>query len=554
MQQAKIGICYLVGAGAGDPGLLTLRARDCLARAEVVYHDHLASAGVLDFAPSAAELVYVGKQAGQHALPQEEINRLLVRDTAAGKTVVRLKGGDPYIFGRGGEEALALRAAELPFEVVPGISAAIAAGARAGIPLTHRGLSTAVTFVTGHESPDKEQTQTDWAALAVCGHTLCIYMGMGNLRAITGALLAGGRGADEPAAVIREASLPGQTVVRAALGDIAQAAEAAGVGSPAIVIVGAVAALYDTLCSSDSRPLAGKRVLVTRSREQAGALSVQLEARGARVAEFPCIAIFPVARECPDELRNMLQAGRPLVARTLLHEDGVRCDGLSSGLISLAAGEPDYVVFTSVNGVEHSFTRLAELGLDARVFAGARIAVIGSATADALRARGLRADIVPARFTSEALLAELESRNIAGARFLLLRADNASAVLPDGLRAAGAEVCDTVAYHALAQALPQPVVDEIVSGAYSALTFASAATVRAFCDALGAEGIRRMLNAHTPPVIASVGPVTSLTLRECGLPVDVEPDEATIPALARALAEFFLCGGSAAENGGANER
>lgn len=554
MQQVKIGICYLVGAGAGDPGLLTLLARDCLARAEVVYHDHLASDAVLGFAPASADLVYVGKQAGQHALPQEEINRLLVRDTAAGKVVVRLKGGDPYIFGRGGEEALALRAAGLPFEVVPGISAAIAAGARAGIPLTHRGLSTAVTFVTGHESPDKEQTQTDWAALAACGHTLCIYMGMGNLRAITVALLAGGRGADEPAAVIREASLPGQMVVRGTLGGIAEEAEAAGVGSPAIVIIGAVAALYDTLCGIDSRPLAGKRVLVTRSREQAGALSVQLEARGAWAAEFPCIAISPVECECPAEIARMLQAGRPLVARTLLDEGDTPCDSLSRGLISLAAGEPDYVVFTSINGVEHCFARLDELGLDARVFAGARLAAIGSATAAALRGRGLLADIVPAKFTSEALLVELESRNIAGARFLLLRADNASAVLPEGLRAAGAEVCDAAAYHALPQSLPPKVADDIMCGVYAALTFASAATARAFCDTLGAEGVRRMLEARPRPVVASIGPVTSRTLRECGLPVDVEPAEATIPALAQALADHFSVSGDNTRDGAENER
>lgn len=477
---------YLVGAGPGDPGLLTRRGAELLGRAEVVVFDRLASPALLDLAPEGAERIDVGKAPGRAAMTQAEIDALLVERGSRGQEVVRLKGGDPFVFGRGGEEAEALIAAGVPFEVVPGVTSAIAAPAYAGIPVTHRGLSTHVTIVTGHEDPAKGGTDTDWEALARQGGTLVVLMGAGNLAEIARRLVEGGRPPETPVAAVRWGTRPEQRTIRGTLATIADL----GVESPSAIVVGAVAGL--DLAWFENRPLFGRRVVVTRAREQASELRARLEALGAEVVELPSIAIEPVDLVLPDLDRY------------------------------------DWVVFTSVNGVHGFFERgLEPYGLDARVFAGCRIAAIGPGTASALAARGLRADLVPERFVAESLLEAFPPPATPGERALLARAAVARDVLPEGLRERGYEV-DVLDVYRTVPARPDP--DELTlvqAGDVDAVTFTSSSTVTNFCDVVGPlpEG----------PRIVSIGPVTSKTASERGLRVDAEADPHTIDGLVEAL-------------------
>ena len=387
---------YLVGAGPGDPGLLTVRGAELLAAADCVVYDRLAAASLLELAPADAELISVGKAPGRVEMDQEQINATLVDRGADGRTVVRLKGGDPFVFGRGGEEAEALTAAGIAFEVVPGITSAIAAAAYGGIPVTHRGLSTHFTVVTGHEDPAKGRIDVDWGALARAGGTLVILMGVGHIAEIAQRLIEGGRTPETPVAAIRSGTRPEQTTIRATLGTIAEA----GLRAPSAIVVGAVAAL--DLAWFESRPLFGRRIVVTRAREQASGLRARLEELGAAVIELPSINIEPLEVAVP-----------PL-------------------------GQYDWVVFTSANGVDAFFDRgLSPKGLDARALAGLQIAVIGPGTAAALASRGLRADLVPERFVAESLLAAFPAPERTGSRVLLARALAARDVLPDGLTERG---------------------------------------------------------------------------------------------------------------------
>ncbi len=523
------GVCYLVGAGPGDPGLLTVKALDCLRRAEAVFYDHLAAEELLAEAPPQAERRYVGKRAGEHALPQEAINAELCAAVAAGRVVVRLKGGDPFVFGRGGEEAQALTEAGLRFEIVPGVTAGVAAAAYAGIPVTHRGVATAVTFVTGHEAPEKPQTQTDWAALAKLPHTLCLYMGVGNLRAISAALIAGGRDAREPAAAIRWGTTPRQATIVGTLGELAAKVEAAGLRPPALIVVGAVAALRERLQWFERRPLFGRRVVVTRARTQASRLVAKLRALGAETAELPTIRIEPVDIAVPAAARETLAGGGAPGAESL-----DTCDPLSAALIRQRTTPADWVVFTSVNGVERVAARLAALALDLRVFAGSRLAAIGAATAEALAATGLRADLVPPTFTGAALFAALAAgEELAGKRFLLLRADLAGAALREDLLAAGAEVVEATAYRTAAAETIPPAAARALAEGVDALTFCSSSTVRNFAALIGA-GLGE-INRQPRPLIASIGPITSATLRELNLAPDIEAAPHTIDGLVDAL-------------------
>jgi len=480
---------YLVGAGPGDPGLLTVRGAELLGRADVVVYDRLASPAVLELAHPGAELVDVGKAPGRVAMTQEQINELLVERGRAGLEVVRLKGGDPFVFGRGGEEAESCRDANVAFEVVPGITSAIAAPAYAGIPVTHRGLSTSVTIVTGHEDPAKGTTDTDWDALARAGGTLVVLMGAGRVQEIAKALIAGGRDAATPVAAIRWGTRPEQRTVRATLETIDQL----GVEAPSAIVIGAVAGL--DLGWFERRPLFGRRIVVTRAREQASELRARLEQLGAAVIELPSIAVDPVAFSLP------------------------------------ALDRYAWIVFTSANGVDAFFDRgLASAGLDARALAPVRVAAIGPGTADAIAVRGVRADLVPERFVAESLLDAFPDPESPNSRVLIARAEKARDVLPEGLADRGYEV-DVLAVYRTVPVVPDPDdVARVRAGEADALTFTSSSTVENFCAAVGA------FDAPATAVI-SIGPVTSETARALGLRVDAEAAPHTIDGLVAAVLE-----------------
>jgi uroporphyrinogen III methyltransferase/synthase len=484
---------YLVGAGPGDPGLLTRRGEELLRGAEVVVYDRLASPALLELAPAAAERVDVGKAPGRAAMNQEQINEVLVTRGREGKVVVRLKGGDPFVFGRGGEEAEACIAARVPFEVVPGITSAIAAPAYAGIPVTHRGVSTSVTIVTGHEDPAKGTLDTDWAALARAGGTLVVLMGAGRVADIARALVDGGRPAETPVAAVRWGTRPEQRTTRATLATIAEL----GVEAPSAIVVGDVAAL--DFSWFEQRPLFGRRVVVTRAREQASELRVRLEDLGAEVLELPAIALDAIDFELPDLSRYT------------------------------------WVVFTSANGVDAFFEGgLAPAGLDARALGRARVAAIGPGTANALARRGIRADLVPERFVAESLLDAFPAPAPPDARVLLARAEVARDILPEGLARAGYAV-DVLAVYRTVVAAPDPaVLARVRAGEVDAITFTSSSTVSNFCDIAPVP--------HPQPLVVSIGPVTSDTARAQGLRVDREADPHTLDGLVTALVDALGSG------------
>jgi uroporphyrinogen III methyltransferase/synthase len=477
---------FLVGAGPGDPGLLTVRATELIARADVILYDRLIPEQALAGARPDAELVYVGKQGGGPQMPQEEIHRLLLAHAQAGRDVVRLKGGDPFVFGRGGEEALVCLEAGIPFEVVPGITAGVAAPAYAGIPVTHRELASGVAFVTGHENPDKPETALDWPALAAFPGTLVFYMGVRALPRIAEQLIAGGRPADQAVAVVERGTLPGQRALLATLADVAARAAEAGIRAPAITLVGPVAGLREQLAWLERRPLHGRTVAVTRARPQASALAARLRELGADVIEAPAIRTQPLDAALPD----------------------------------LAAF--DLVCVTSPNGAHALFERLEAAGLDARALAGRTVAAIGPGTARALAEHGIRADVVPSRAVAEGLVEALEGHDIA--RVLVVRGREGRDVLPDALRARGAEVELLLLYETVAEPLDPDTARAAATADY--VTFTSASTVRFFLAAAGSlDG----------PRIASIGPATSAALREAGHEPDVEADPHTPDGLVAAL-------------------
>ena len=477
---------YLVGAGPGDPGLLTVRGAELLARADVVVHDRLSAAELLDLARGDAERIDVGKAPKHHRMTQEQINALLVERGLAGQTVVRLKGGDPFVFARGSEEARALAQAGVPYEVVPGITSALAVPAYAGIPVTQRFSSTSFTVVTGHEDPASGDGTVDWGAIARTGGTIVILMGVGRWPAISQRLLAAGLAPDTPAAAVRWGTRPEQHTTRATLATLADHPLAA----PSVIVVGGVAG--EDLAWFTGRPLFGKRVVVTRARAQASTLVALLRELGADVIEAPAIEVADP-------------------------EDGGAA--LRSAVERIA--EFDWVVFTSPNGVRRTFARIP----DARVLAGVQVAAIGSGTADALGQVRVVADLVPPEYVAESLLAAFPAPPGGGGRVLLARAAVARDVLPEGLAAMGWEVEVAAAY----RTVPVELTDaerELVATA-DAVTFTSSSTVTNLCAAVGAAGV--------PPVVVSIGPVTSETARANGITVTAEAAEHTIDGLVAAL-------------------
>jgi uroporphyrinogen III methyltransferase/synthase len=508
---ARGGVVYLVGAGPGDPGLMTARSLDLIAGADAVFYDRLIPPGALDGAREDAELVYVGKQPGVPSVSQEEIGTRLIEAAEAGKSVVRLKGGDPFVFGRGGEEGEALRAAGVEFEVVPGVTAGVAATAYAGIPVTHRDEASAVAFVTGHEDPEKDESALDWDALARFPGTLVFYMGVKRLAENAAALIGGGRDPEQPAAAIERGTWPGQRTVVATLGTIAAAVEREHVKAPALIVVGAVAARREDLAWLERRPLHGRRVVVTRARAQASGLAATLRELGAEVVELPAIRIEP--RIESEEVRRAIESigEYALICITSPNGANLLFDALAAG--GAAAG-PDATETTA--------------GLDARALAGATVAAIGPGTRRALAKHGIAADVVPERFVAEALVEALAGIEVNGKRVLIARAAEARDVLPDALRERGAEV-DVVSLYETVREHPGAEAIEAAQGA-DYVTFTSSSTVTNLTAALGGRfpaGAR----------IVSIGPVTSDSARAAGLTVDVEAERHDVDGLLAALLE-----------------
>lgn len=494
------GRVALVGAGPGDPGLLTVRAAELLRRADVLLYDALAADAVVALAPERCERVYVGKRGGNHAMAQAEIEALAIAHARAGKLVVRLKGGDPFVFGRGGEEAQTLRAAGIAFDVVPGISSAIAAPAYAGIPVTHRAYAPAFTVATGHEDPTKPASTLDFAALAGANKTLVLLMAIGQLRAIAQRLIEHGLDPATPAAVIQDGTRATQRTVTASLASLADAVERAGVTAPAVTVIGDVVRLRDEIAWFDRWPLFGKRVLVTRPRAQAAVFADALAARGAEGVVAPTIRIGP-----PEDPRPAERA----------------IDDLASF---------DWLTFTSQNGVDAFFDRLAALDADARYLGKIKLAAIGSATAARLRAYGLRADLVPDAFVGEALARALIERAGARARVLIFRAAEARDVLPEMLSDAGLRPSVVAAYRTYT--VDDPQFSEKVRGC-DTVTFTSASTVRGFAELLGGDDAAAA--AVRGKSVACIGPIAADAAREHGLPVDVVADRYTVDGLLDAL-------------------
>jgi uroporphyrinogen III methyltransferase/synthase len=502
-------VIYLVGSGPGDPGLFTIKGVRCMEVADAVVYDRLAPEALLEYARPGAERIYVGKKPGNPTMSQEEINDLLVKLGRDGKTVVRLKGGDPYIFGRGGEEALALIEAGLPFEVVPGVTSGVAGPAYAGIPVTHRQVSTSVAFVTGHEDPTKGRTDVDWDKLAQGADTLVLYMGVGRLKEISTGLICAGRVPNTPVACVRWGTIPEQRTVTGTLENIVDRVAEAGLKPPAIIVVGEVVALREAgLDWYERRPLFGRRVVVTRARAQAGELSVELEKLGAEVYEFPTIEISP-----PDSFEPLDDAIRDL-------------DSF------------DWLVYTSVNGVGAFVERLRHHGLDLRaVPRDAKVAAIGPATAERLEEVGLRVDVVPGEYRAEALIGALDADSLAGKRVLIPRAKVAREVLPDSLREAGADVVVPPAYQSRPSSEGREELSlRLRSGEIDCVTFTASSTVENFVRAFGAEEAAQLLSGTR---VACIGPITAGTARKRGLSVDVEADQYTIPGLVEAVTNLL---------------
>lgn len=495
---------YLIGAGPGDPGLLTLKGKAALEAADVVVYDALANDALLAHARPDAELIYVGKVAGDHALPQDGINRLIVDKAKEGKVVARLKGGDPYIFGRGGEEAEELLEAGVPFEEVPGISSTIAGPAYAGIPLTHRAFASSVTLITGHEDPTKPGSVHNWDALARSASTLVFVMGMKNLPEISKNLIAAGLAADTPAALVHRATTARHRSLVATLAELPAEAVKQGFTNPSVIVVGGVVSLHDKLNWFEHKPLLGKGVVVTRAREQASGLAALLTELGAEVIQFPTIDIH----ELPDY------------------------SAVDAAIADLKSYH--WLVFTSVNGVKHFWRRLAVAGQDSRALCSLKVAAIGPATADALRHRGISPDFIPEKYVAEGVVEGMLALGMAGQRVLLPRALEAREVLPDELRKAGAQVDVLPVYETRpAGARKDMVLERLAEGRIHCVTFGSSSTVENFLSLIPAE----TLKSHPEVKLAAIGPITARTLARNDLPCHIQPEDYTIPALVEALKE-----------------
>ena len=503
MEKSRRGKCYLVGAGPGDLGLVTLRAKQLIEQAEVVVYDYLSNPEMLKWAPENAEIIYAGKKAGAHTLKQDEINSLLVEKTNAGKQVVRLKGGDPFLFGRGGEEAQALAAASIPYEVVPGITSAIAAPAYAGIPVTHRGIASHVTFFTGHEDPEKSESAIDFDRLAKLGGTQVMLMGVERIESIVREMMDHGVRGDLPVAVVRWGTTARQEVIRGTLQSIAAQVLEREFAPPAVAIFGEVVLLGRELDWYRERPLAGKRIVVTRTRQQASALSDELRQLGAEVIELPTIRIEP-----PSDLREFAE----------LVQD---------------AHAYDWIVFTSPNGVTAFFEMFYKLYDDAREIGGARIAAIGPATAQRVRDFHLKVDLQPDEFVAEAVVREFKKEgDLENLRVLIARAEEARDLLPKELGALGAIVDVACAYRTVAETQDRTAARaRLAADGADMITFTSSSTVENF--------LALSLPWPAGMEVASIGPITSRTARDLGLTIAVEATKHDIPGLVEAICRHF---------------
>jgi len=499
----KPGICYLVGAGPGDPGLLTLRAKQCLEMADVVVYDYLCNAEILNHAPQSAERIYAGKKAADHAIAQDDLNDLLVNLSGQGKTVVRLKGGDPFVFGRGGEEAQELHNAGVPFEIVPGISSSIAGPAYAGIPVTHRDHCSQLTIFTGHENPAKGKSVIDYAEIGSAAGTKVMLMGVGQLENVSVKMLEGGADPEMPVALVRWATTGSQQTLTGKLGDISSRAQRAGFSAPAVAVFGGVVDLREELNWFEDRPLFGKRVVVTRTRSQAGALSVRLRNLGADVNELPTIRIEP-----PEDIKGF-------------------------GRLVQDAHKYAWIIFTSPNGVDAFFDLFFKLYNDARSIGGARIAAIGPGTANKIKERHLAVDLLPDEYVAEGLLQKiLAEESVENEMFLLVRPNEARDVVARGLTEAGAIVDEAIAYRTVAETGdPGGAVARFEADGADVITFTSSSTVEHFLD--------MELPLPENLLIASIGPVTSEALRSAGLDVDIEATGSNIPGLVAAIEQYY---------------
>ena len=502
------GKVFLIGAGPGDPGLITRKAVECIENCDVIVYDYLASPALLSIASRQAQQIYVGKKGGDHTMKQEQINQLIVDKALEGQTVCRLKGGDPYIFGRGGEEAEILQAHDIPFEVVPGITAGIAAPAYAGIPLTHRKMTSTLAFVTGHEDPTKSESSIHWPSLAKGIGTLVFYMGVKQLPGIVSQLLKHGKPKDTPVALVRWGTTTQQQTVTGCLENIVEIVQKAGLRAPAIIVVGEVVSLRAQLDWFEQKPLFGKTIVVTRARRQASDLVRQLNELGAECIECPTIEIVP-----PDENQPMKQA----------------IENLSTY---------DWLVFTSVNGVLHFFNQLFEMGKDVRALGHLKLCTIGPVTAQQLMDYGLKTDILPKTYRAESVVQAFEKTNMRDKRVLLPRAKEARTVLPHALREMGAIVDEITAYKTIAvKGHDKEIVSRIHHADIHMVTFTSSSTVNNFCnifpDSINNDLFKKQV------CIASIGPITSETAQKNGLKVSVEAEEYTIPGLVKAIINYW---------------
>lgn len=502
MERGKV---YLIGAGPGDPGLLTLRGKEVLEQADVVVYDYLANEEFLNYCPSA-EIIYVGKKGGDHTLPQEEINALLVQKAKEGKKVARLKGGDPYVFGRGGEEAEELVMAGIDFEVVPGVTSAVAAPAYAGIPLTHRRFASSVSFITGHEDPTKPESAINWKALVESKSTLVFFMGVKNLPYIAENLRLAGMSEEMPVALVHWGTTCRQRTLVSTLAKVAKEAQEQGFKAPSLIIVGRVVELKETLDWFEKKPLLGKKIVVTRAREQASSFKQKLANLGACVLECPTIEIVP------------------LKDYSLVHE----------ALANLELY--DWLIFTSVNGVKYFWQELRKANMDARSLGGLQIAAIGPATAKALQELGIYPEFIPARYVAEEIVEGLVKLGIKGKRILIPRAKKAREVLPEELSKAQARVEVLPVYETrLGGANKEQVLTWLEKKAIDLVTFTSSSTVENFFSLLQ-EAKKDLLQQL---IYASIGPITSSTLRKFGFTPQIEAKDYTIDGLIEAILNYF---------------
>lgn len=501
----KKGFVYLVGAGPGDPGLFTLKGARILKEAQVVVYDRLVSDRILAMANPEAEFIYVGKASSQHAMPQEKINELLVQKASEGKVVVRLKGGDPFLFGRGGEEALYIKEHGFDFEVVPGITSAVAVPAYAGIPVTHRDATSTLAIITGHEKPGKEESSIKWEHIATGAGTLVFLMGVENLEFICKNLMANGRNPETPVALIRWGTWPGQEVLTGTLSDIAEKVRQNGFKPPAVIVVGEVVNLREKLKWLENKPLWGKKIVVTRARAQASLLADKISLLGGEAIEFPAISIKPLSD---------------------MH-------GLHNALHNIE--HYNWIIFTSVNAVDLFFDEMKKLRLDIRNLKGINICAIGPATRDKLEERGLMVDEVPDEYRAEGILSVLKPRIKRGDWVLLPRARGARSVLPQTLREWGAHVNEVYLYEAVpVSTISEETRNRIVNGMVDYITFTSSSTVSNFIKIVGRENIP-LINKKAK--IACIGPITAETAEKEGFTVHVVAREYTIDGLLDAILE-----------------